>query len=93
MVSVVLKSYTALVHVLREIRTTGASTDEKMEAVGLHKAITEWSFEFLTSVMHKVLDPANRMLQAKETSNHRSSKCLLLHRESMIRCIISKSVG
>ncbi len=70
MVSVVLKSYTALVDFLKEIRTTGASADVKIEAVGLHKAITERSFTFLTCVMHKVLglmDPANRMLQAEDT--------------------------
>ncbi|KAL7400042.1 hypothetical protein ABVT39_005680 [Epinephelus coioides] len=69
-VSVVLKSHTALVDFLKEIGTTGASADVKIEAVGLHKAIIEWSFKFLACVMHKVLglmDPANRMLQAEET--------------------------
>jgi len=66
----VLKSHTALVDFLKEIGTMGASADVKIEAVGLHKAITERSFKFLTGVMHKVLelmDPANRMLQAEET--------------------------
>ena len=69
-VSVVLKSHTALVDFLKEIETTGASADVNIEAVGLHKAITERSFKFLTYAMHKVLgqmDPANRMLQAEET--------------------------
>ncbi|KAK0131577.1 hypothetical protein N1851_033753 [Merluccius polli] len=69
-VSVVLKSHTALVDFLKEIGTMGASADVKIEAVGLHKAITERSFKFLTGVMHKVLglmDPANWMLQAEET--------------------------
>ena len=55
---------------LKEIGTMGASADVRIEAVGLHKAITERSFKFFTGVRHKVLglmDPANRMLQAEET--------------------------
>lgn len=70
MASVVLKLHTAPVDVLKEIGTMGASADVKIEAVGLHKAIREQSFKFLTGVLHKVLglmDPANQMLQAEET--------------------------
>ncbi|RXN04563.1 zinc finger MYM-type 1-like protein [Labeo rohita] len=69
-VSVVLKSHDTLVEFLNEIATTRKGADIKLEAVGLHKAITEPAFKFLSCVMYKVLglmDPPNRMLQAEQT--------------------------
>ncbi|RXN28005.1 zinc finger MYM-type 1-like protein [Labeo rohita] len=69
-VSVVLKSHNTLVEFLNEIATTRKGADIKLEAVGLHKAITEPAFKFLSCVMYKVLglmDPPNRMLQAEQT--------------------------
>ncbi|KAL0151861.1 hypothetical protein M9458_052862, partial [Cirrhinus mrigala] len=68
-VSVVLKSHDTL-EFLNEIATTRKGADIKLEAVGLHKAITEPAFKFLSCVMYKVLglmDPPNRMLQAEQT--------------------------
>ncbi|KAI2658679.1 Zinc finger MYM-type protein 1 [Labeo rohita] len=70
-VSVVLKSHNTLVEFLNEIATTRKGADIKLEAVGLHKAITEPAFKFLSCVMYKVLgltDPPNRMLQAEQTN-------------------------
>lgn len=69
-VSVVLKSHDTLVDFLNEITTKGKGADVKLKAVGLHKAITEPTFRFLSCVMYKVLglmDPPNRMLQAEQT--------------------------
>ncbi|CAM4649961.1 unnamed protein product [Leuciscus chuanchicus] len=46
------------------------STDIKLEAAGLVKSVSEADFKFIALMVHKILlllDPANKILQAKET--------------------------
>ncbi|KAK0146221.1 Zinc finger MYM-type protein 1 [Merluccius polli] len=70
-VTVILKSFGNIVHLLRGIDSTQTSAAEvRMEATGLLKAITQPSFLFIACMTHQILsllDPPNTALQAKST--------------------------
>uniref|UniRef100_A0A3B1J476 DUF4371 domain-containing protein n=1 Tax=Astyanax mexicanus TaxID=7994 RepID=A0A3B1J476_ASTMX len=69
-VSVILKSLNTLAELLSELETSRTCVDVKIEAAGLHKAITATNFKFIASMIHKVLgllDPPNKLLQSERT--------------------------
>ncbi|KAK0153461.1 Zinc finger MYM-type protein 1 [Merluccius polli] len=70
-VTVILKSFDNIVHLLRGIDSTQTSAAEvRMEATGLLKVITRPSFLFIACMTHQILsllDPLNTALQANST--------------------------
>lgn len=85
-VSLVVKSHASLAGFLTELRSRKITAEVRIEASGLHNAITEPSFLFLARLLLKVLglmDPPNKMLQAENCDLltavqliHNSTECL-----------------
>jgi len=67
-VTVIIKSFNSILSLLQEIEDEQTSSTEiRVEATGLLKAITQPSFHFISCMIHKVLsllDPPNTLLQA-----------------------------
>jgi len=67
-VTVIMKSFNSILSLLQEIEDDQTSSTEiRVEATGLLKAITQPSFHFISCMIHKVLsllDPPNTLLQA-----------------------------
>ncbi|KAJ4922566.1 hypothetical protein JOQ06_016570 [Pogonophryne albipinna] len=70
-VTVIMKSFEHIVHLLREIEDNQTSAAEvRIESTGILKAITQPSFQFIACMMYQILsllDPPNTALQAKST--------------------------
>ncbi|KAL7404136.1 hypothetical protein ABVT39_010269 [Epinephelus coioides] len=86
-VSVIVKSYDAIVQFLADIDSSGHHLMEmKIEAAGLLKAIKDMHFRFTAVMVHRILsllDPPNKVLQDKKTDLYTGVKVV----RSALECV------
>jgi hypothetical protein len=59
----------------------------RLEATGLLKAVTEPGMKFVATMVHGILsllDPPNKLLEAKATDLHWHPQCVGVHREAEV---------
>lgn len=67
--TVIMTSFNSILSLLLQMECNqSSSTEVRLEATGLLKAITQPSFPFIACITHSLLDPPNTLLQAHTTS-------------------------